>query len=499
MHLFFCVADKVFLKIFFEGFRDQFSGMQLNQLLSTKSNAPYLYKMQSKLTGWDDTIAAIATPPGIGAIGVLRLSGNEAYNIVQKLFAAKDLKAQPASTLHVGYLKEGETVLDEVVISLFKKPASYTGEDVIEISCHGSPYVQQQVLDALIRNGARLAKPGEFTQRAFLNKKLDLTRAEAVGDLIASNTKASHNAALKNMRGGFSKVLMDLREELIKFSALIELELDFSEEDVEFADRHKFSLLIKNIDETVTALLDSFKLGNVIKNGVSVAIVGKPNAGKSTLLNTLLNENRAIVSEIAGTTRDTIEETININGILFRLIDTAGIREHSQDIIENMGVVKSKEKIRQADIVLYLFDINEMLPAELLQTVKEIKEQNSNVIVCGNKTDAQNSDVDSPGTIFISAKEANGIEILKEALFNNAAGKGINTENVIVTNARHYAALSEVLKSIKVIEEGLANHISGDLLAPDIHRCLHYLGEITGEVTNEDRLDYIFSKFCIGK
>ena len=475
--------------------------MQPNQLLSTKSNAPYLYKMQSKLTGWDDTIAAIATPPGVGAIGVLRLSGNETYDIVQKLFSAKDLKAQLANTLHVGYLKEGETVLDEVVISLFKKPASYTGEDVIEISCHGSPYVQQQVLDALIRNGARLAKPGEFTQRAFLNKKLDLTRAEAVGDLIASNTKASQNAALKNMRGGFSKVLMDLREELIKFSALIELELDFSEEDVEFADRQKFSLLVKNIDETITALLDSFKLGNVIKNGVSVAIVGKPNAGKSTLLNTLLNENRAIVSEIAGTTRDTIEETININGILFRLIDTAGIREHSQDIIENMGVVKSKEKIRQADIVLYLFDVNEMSTAELLQTVKGIKEQNPNVIVCANKTDTQNGEVDLPypGTIFISAKEANGIEILKEALFNNAAGKGINTENVIVTNARHYAALSEVLKSIKDIEQGLASHLSGDLLAPDIHRCLHYLGEITGEVTNEDRLDYIFSKFCIGK
>jgi tRNA modification GTPase len=457
--------------------------------------------MQSKLTGWDDTIAAIATPPGVGAIGVLRLSGKEAYNIVQKLFTAKDLEAQPANTLHVGYLREGETVLDEVVVSLFKKPASYTGEDVIEISCHGSPYVQQQVLDALIRNGARLARPGEFTQRAFLNKKLDLARAEAVGDLIASNTKASQNAALNNMRGGFSKILMELREELIKFSALIELELDFSEEDVEFADRHKFSLLIKNIDETVTTLLESFKLGNVIKNGVSVAIVGKPNAGKSTLLNTLLNENRAIVSEIAGTTRDTIEETINIGGILFRLIDTAGIREHSQDIIENMGVVKSKEKIRQANIVLYLFDLNEMQPAELLQIINEIKEQNSNVIVCANKTDIQGRDMSSPysGTIFISAKEGKGIDDLKEALFDNAVGKGINTENVIVTNARHYAALSEVLKSIKDIEEGLANHISGDLLAPNIRRSLHYLGEITGEVTNEDRLDYIFSKFCIGK
>jgi tRNA modification GTPase len=269
--------------------------------------------MQSKLSGWDDTIAAIATPPGIGAIGVLRISGDQSFPIVQKLFPSKILSGQSANTLHVGYLKDDEEILDEVVISLFKKPASYTGEDVIEISCHGSPYVQQQVLDALIRNGARLAKPGEFTQRAFLNRKLELAQAESVADLIASNTKASQNAALKNMRGGFSNLLSELREELIKFSSLIELELDFSEEDVEFADRKKFSLLIEKIDETVNQLMESFRLGNVIKNGVSVAIVGKPNAGKSTLLNTLLNENRGIVSDIAGTTRDTIEEIININ------------------------------------------------------------------------------------------------------------------------------------------------------------------------------------------
>ncbi|MGN6194975.1 MAG: tRNA uridine-5-carboxymethylaminomethyl(34) synthesis GTPase MnmE [Ginsengibacter sp.] len=454
----------------------------------------------SKLSGWDDTIAAIATPAGIGAIGVLRLSGDEAYDIVQKLFSSKNLKEQPANTLHVGYLKEEKNILDEVVISLFKKPASYTGEDVIEISCHGSPFVQQQVLDALIRNGARLAKPGEFTQRAFLNKKLDLTQAEAVGDLIASNTRASQNAALKNMRGGFSSILIQLREELIKFSALIELELDFSEEDVEFADRHQFSLLIQNIESTVNQLLESFKLGNVIKNGVSVAIVGKPNAGKSTLLNTLLNENRAIVSDIAGTTRDTIEETININGILFRLIDTAGIREHSQDIIENMGVVKSKEKIKQADIVLYLYDVNELNEEELSKVVEEIKEQNSNVISVANKADVFKRESSfAKNEIIISAKENIGIDQLKEALFMMAAGSGLNTENVIITNARHYAALTEVAKSLQEIKSGLENRISGDLLAPDIRRCLYYLGEITGEVTNEDRLDYIFSKFCIGK
>ncbi len=454
--------------------------------------------MQNKLSGWDDTIAAIATPPGIGAIGVLRLSGDKSYSIIQKLFPSKNLNQQPANTLHVGYLKEGNTVLDEVVVSLFRKPASYTGEDVIEISCHGSPYVQQQVLDALIRNGARLAKAGEFTQRAFLNKKLDLAQAEAVGDLIASNTKASQNAALNNMRGGFSQILLELREELIKFSSLIELELDFSEEDVEFADRQKFSALIQNISVTVNGLLESFKLGNVIKNGVSVAIVGKPNAGKSTLLNTLLNENRAIVSEIAGTTRDTIEEVINIEGILFRLIDTAGIREHSQDIIENMGVVKSKEKIKQADIVLYLFDVNQMDVAELTETIGGIKEQNPNVIVVANKSDTFTG-VRFANCITISAKEDIGIEELKKSLFEMAAGTGIHTENVVVTNARHYAALAEVSQSLKEIKQGLDNHISGDLLAPDIRRCLHYLGEITGEITNEDRLDYIFSKFCIGK
>ncbi len=457
--------------------------------------------MNSHLSDWDDTIAAIATPPGIGAIGVLRLSGDKSFDIVQKLFPSKDLRSQPANTLHVGYLKEEEKILDEVVISLFKKPASYTGEDVIEISCHGSPYVQQQVLDALIRNGARLAKAGEYTQRAFLNKKLDLTQAEAVGDLIASNTRASQHAALNNMRGGFSHILKELREELIKFSSLIELELDFSEEDVEFADRYKFALLIKNIDATVSTLLESFRLGNVIKNGVSVAIVGKPNAGKSTLLNTLLNENRALVSEIAGTTRDTIEEVININGILFRLIDTAGIREHSQDVIENMGVVKSKEKIKQANIVLYLFDVNEMDEKELADTIKDIQEQNQNLLVVGNKTDSYQQQLNEqfPFCFLISAKEGIGIEELKEELFRMAAGSTLETENVVITNARHYAALSEVSKSLKEISVGIQNNISGDLLAPDIRRCLHYLGEITGEITNEDRLDYIFSKFCIGK
>ena len=457
--------------------------------------------MHQTLSGWDDTIAAIATPPGIGAIGVLRLSGDKAFDIIQPLFPSKNLKDQKANTLHVGYLKEGENILDEVVISIFKKPHSYTGEDVIEISCHGSPFVQQQVLDTLISHGARLAKPGEYTQRAFLNNKLDLAQAEAVGDLIASNTKASQNAALKNMRGGFSGLLKELREELIKFSSLIELELDFSEEDVEFADRDKFSNLINEISFTVNRLKESFKLGNVIKNGVSVAIVGKPNAGKSTLLNTLLNENRAIVSEIAGTTRDTIEEIININGILFRLIDTAGIREHTQDIIENMGVIKSKEKIKQADIVLYLFDVNDMLKEELALLIEEIKEQNANLIVVANKADVfeKGKHAHFVREIFISAKSGMGVEELKTTLFAMAGGAGINNENVVVTNARHYAALAEVSTTLHEIQTGLKNNIFGDLLSIDINRCLHFLGEITGEITNEDRLDYIFSKFCIGK
>lgn len=456
--------------------------------------------MYSPLSGWKDTIAAIATPPGVGGIGVIRVSGNEAYDVVQQIFPKKDLKAQSPNTLHVGLLKDGDRFLDEAVVSLFKKPHSFTGEDVIEISCHGSPFVLQQVLDTLIQKGARLAGPGEFTQRAFLNKKLDLVQAEAVGDLIASNTKASRNTALKNMRGGFSKVLAELRDELIKFSALIELELDFSEEDVTFADRKQFEDLIDRLQQTVDQLRNSFALGNVIKNGVSVAIVGKPNAGKSTLLNKLLNENRAIVSDIAGTTRDTIEETININGILFRLIDTAGIREHTQDIIEEMGVVRSKEKIAEADIVLYLFDTNDTSPDEFNQTLSTIKASNNNVISLINKADiSSNVDAYPKNILQISAKTNTGIEELKNILFEYAGGPAIEREDVIVTNARHASALAEIASSLTAIKDGLLNNLSGDLLSTDINRSLHYLGEITGQVTNEDRLDYIFSKFCIGK
>ena len=460
--------------------------------------------MLQKLTGWDDTIVALSTPPGVGAIGVIRLSGNLAFDIVNELFPSKDLLNLSSHTIQVGLLRDAATNIDEVVISLFKGPKSYTGEDVIEISCHGSPYVQQQVVEACIRKGARIAKPGEFTQRAFLNGKLDLTQAESVADLIASNTAASQKTALNNIRGGFSIVLKELREQLIGFSALIELELDFSEEDVEFADRKKIDSIIQSAQITTKQLLESFQLGNVIKNGVSVAIIGKPNAGKSTLLNTLLNENRAIVSEIAGTTRDTIEEVININGILFRLIDTAGIRADSTDVIELVGIEKSLEKMKEADVVLYIFDVNEMDPSELDILVQQFEESNKKYVLAGNKSDIAEGGVvkkfrNADAIFSISAKNKQGIDAIKNALFASTVGESPATENVVVTNARHYESLQQVNQSLVDIKAGLDEGIPPDLVALDIRRCLHYISEITGDISNEDVLDFIFSKFCIGK
>ena len=460
--------------------------------------------MLQKISGWDDTIVALATPPGVGAIGVIRLSGKNAFDIANLLFAAKDLMNQKSHTIHVGMLSDEGLNIDEVVVSLFKGPKSYTGEDVIEIGCHGSPYVQQQIIGACIRKGARIAKPGEFTQRAFLNGKLDLTQAEAVADLIASNTAASQKTALHNIRGGFSIVLKELREQLIGFSALIELELDFSEEDVEFADRAKFDAIIQSAQITTQQLLESFQLGNVIKNGVTVAIIGKPNAGKSTLLNTLLNENRAIVSEIAGTTRDTIEEVINIKGILFRLIDTAGIRHNSTDIIELVGIEKSLEKMQQAEVILYIFDINEMESAELTERVREFEKLNKQFVLAGNKADIATIDVAEKfgvaQKIFsISAKNKMGIEQIKDALFDSTVGEIPVTENVVVTNARHFSALQQVNQSLTDIKQGLDSGSATDLVALDIRRCLHFISEITGDISNEDVLDFIFSKFCIGK
>ncbi|MCU7547878.1 tRNA uridine-5-carboxymethylaminomethyl(34) synthesis GTPase MnmE [Chitinophagaceae bacterium LB-8] len=460
--------------------------------------------MSLKLTGWEDTIVALATPPGVGAIGVIRLSGKQAIDIVNSLFH-KDLHQQKTHTIHVGFLKDHSEVLDEVVVSLFKGPRSYTGEDVIELSCHGSPFIQQRIIDTCLAKGARLAKPGEFTLRAFLNGRLDLTQAEAVADLIASNTEASRKTALNNIRGGFSRVLSELREQLIKFSALIELELDFSQEDVEFADRTELEHLVKKIKVQTEQLLDSFRLGNVIKNGVSVAIIGKPNAGKSTLLNAFLNEDRAIVSDIPGTTRDTIEEVINIDGILFRLIDTAGIRDHSHDVIETVGIEKSLQKMKQADIVLYLFDVHEMLLAEVEAVAAEMQHQQLLYLLVGNKTDAEDDETirnkfsSCSGVIYISAQSQLHLEVLKERMVDIVLQDKAQTESTIVTNARHYHALQQVNSSLQDITEGLNSQLPGDLLALDIRRCLQYLGEITGEVTNDDQLDYIFSKFCIGK
>jgi tRNA modification GTPase len=461
--------------------------------------------MITKLSGWSDTIVALATPPGIGAIGVIRLSGNQAIEISNELFSSKDLTQQASHTLHVGYLKNEEKILDEVVLSLYKAPRSYTGEHTIEISCHGSPFVQQQIIEACIQHGARLAKPGEFTQRAFLNGKLDLTQAEAVADLIASNTSASHKTALHAIRGGFSVSLKDLRDQLLQFSALIELELDFSEEDVEFADRSRLKALIAEAGLRVDQLLHSFRLGNVIRNGISVAIIGKPNAGKSTLLNALLNEDRAIVSEIAGTTRDTIEEVINIDSILFRLIDTAGIRAHTADVIESAGIAKSRQKMAGADLVLYLFDATETSPEELQTVQQEIGDLGVSFLPVANKIDLANEGEvhkkfkDFQNCIFIGAKNSLYLEELKKNLVDRVLEGQTTSENVIVTNARHYEALKQVQGSLSDIRNGMENGLPGDLLALDIRRSLHFLGEITGEITNEDQLDYIFSKFCIGK
>lgn len=455
----------------------------------------------------NDTIVAIATPPGAGAIGIIRLSGSEALVIAGKIFSGKDLALQPTHTLHFGRIKDEGKVIDEVVAGIYKGPRSYTGEDVVEISCHGSDYVLQRVLGLCMANGARMAKPGEFTLRAFLNGRLDLTQAEAVADLIASQSDTAHKAAMHNLRGGFSADLKQMREQLLQFSALMELELDFSEEDVEFADRTRFYELIDRMTTATQQLINSFRLGNVIRNGVSVAIIGRPNAGKSTLLNALLNEERAIVSEIAGTTRDTIEETLNINGILFRLIDTAGIREHSLDVIELQGIERSHDAMKKADVVVYLFDATDATQIHHVQNQKAIFDTAGiKHLLAGNKTDATGLQAAhtafghiSNDILYISAKNKENIHQLKDALYGLVADGEISHEGTIVTNARHYGALEKVLQSLHDIKSGLDNNISGDLIALDTRTCLFALGEITGEVTTEDKLDYIFSKFCIGK
>ncbi len=458
--------------------------------------------MRENLSTWNDTIVALATAPGLGAIAVIRLSGPKAIEITASVFSKKSLMQQPSHTVHFGKLINGNEVIDEVVVSIYRAPKSYTGEEVVEISCHGAPLIQDEILQLMIQAGARMAKPGEFTQRAFLNGKLDLTQAEAVADLIASNTIAARKSALHNLKGGFSTDLQLMREKLIKFSALIELELDFSQEDVAFANKKELEVLVQQLQIKTQALLDSFKLGNVIKNGVQVAIVGKPNAGKSTLLNALLNENRALVSEIPGTTRDTVEEYLNIQGVLFKLIDTAGIRNTTLDSIEQMGIEKSKEKILGADLVIALFDVND-------QSIEQVKNWQHQVdvdklILVGNKKDllkdaAILSNESLKDVVFISAKEKDNIKQLENTLYQKVAGEGIHKEGTIITNARHVASLKKLAMALNDIETGLQHNVTGDLLALDIRQALHYLGTITGQITNEDQLDFIFSKFCIGK
>ena len=448
-----------------------------------------------------DTIIALATPQGIGAIGVIRLSGRDAIAITQKVWRGKDLTVQPSHTIHYGHIIDGNKELDEVMVSVFRAPKSFTTEDVIEISCHGSPFILEQILQLLINKGARMAEPGEFTLRAFLNGRIDLSQAEAVADLIASNSAASHDIAIKQIRGGFANQIKDLRSQLVNFASLIELELDFSEEDVEFVHREELIKIIEKIKAVLRPLIESFKLGNVIKNGVNVVIAGRPNAGKSTLLNTLLNEERAIVSHIAGTTRDTIEEVLNIDGVLFRFIDTAGLRS-TDDSIEAMGVQKSMEKIDQADLVVYLYDVNTTSTSEqeLKLEIKKLQVDRDKLLVVGNKADLSVA-IESKGEtdLNISAKEKAGISELKQAFIDKVIDKTLASQNTIVANIRHYEALKSAYSSLDEVLAGIDTHITTDLIAFELRRALEYLGEISGEVTNDEILGNIFSKFCIGK
>ncbi len=449
----------------------------------------------------NDTIIALSTPPGSGAIGVIRLSGPEAITLTNSVFSGKDLAKQATHTLHFGLIKDGEVVVDEVVVSLFVGPKSYTKEHVVEISCHGSNYIIQQIISLLIRKGARAAKPGEFTLRAFLNGAFDLSQAEAVADLIASDSKASHEVAMQQMRGGFSNELKDLREQLIHFASMIELELDFAEEDVEFANRDQLRDLIQRINKVLQRLIHSFEVGNVIKNGVPVVIAGKPNVGKSTLLNALLNEERAIVSDIAGTTRDTIEDEININGVVFRFIDTAGIRE-TADVIEAKGVERSLEKMKQAKLIIYMVDAQEE-QAEVLKQLQDLAQQQTPYLFIVNKAELLTAEQKDfyleHGALLISAKTKQGMDVLENALLEKVNLSHINTSETLVTNIRHVEALKQTQNSLDRVLENIHNPVTSDFLAMDIKQALHYLGEITGTVTTDDLLENIFTKFCIGK
>lgn len=448
-----------------------------------------------------NTIVALSTPAGSGALGVIRLSGPDAIPIIQSVFKGKDLREQKTHTLHFGLIMDGDAILDEVVVSLFLAPKSYTKENVVEISCHGSDYIIKRIISLLVSKGARPAKPGEFTLQAFLNGAFDLSKAEAVADLIASNSKASHDIAMQQMRGGFSNELQDLREKLVHFASMIELELDFAEEDVEFANRGELKQLVLQINQVINRLITSFELGNVIKNGVPIVIAGKPNVGKSTLLNALLNEERAIVSPIAGTTRDTIEDEINIGGVIFRFIDTAGIRE-TADLIEAKGVERTLEKMKQAKLIIYMADAEQTVE-EIEEQVRGLEHQEIPFILLINKSDLlsdeKRASLSNLQAQFISAKEKLGVEELKENLLNLVNISSLNTNETILTNIRHVEALRHTEEALNRVLENVDNPITSDFLAMDIKQALHYLGEIVGEVTTDDLLDNIFSKFCIGK
>ncbi|WP_436516475.1 tRNA uridine-5-carboxymethylaminomethyl(34) synthesis GTPase MnmE [Ekhidna sp. To15] len=449
----------------------------------------------------NDTITALATPPGQGALGIIRVSGTKTIPIVNELFKGKDLNKVDSHTIHLGTIRNDQNeIIDEVLVSIFKAPHSYTKEDVIEISSHGSQYILQKILSLLVSKGARLAKPGEFTQKAFLNGRFDLTQAEAVADLIASENAGMQQTAMNQMRGGFSDEIKNLREQLVHFASMIELELDFAEEDVEFADRQGLIDLINKIQTLIRSLIASFEYGNVLKNGVPTVIAGKPNAGKSTLLNALLNEEKAIVSDVAGTTRDFIEDQIYIDGIAFRFIDTAGIRE-TDDKVESIGVQRTLEKMKQAGLVIYLFDLVNETSESIEEQLKGLQASDVPFIIVGNKVDQADASLKAHLTehnaVFISAKEKDNLETLKQQL-KTIVDKP-EQSNVIVTNARHLESLQQTDDALNRVIEGINNQMSNDLVAQDIRSALFHLGEITGEVTTDDLLENIFSKFCIGK
>ena len=460
--------------------------------------------MSFTLSEREDTIIALATPQGVGAIAVIRISGKDAIRVCNEVFFGKNLEEQPSHTIHLGTIRDGEKIIDEVLVSLFKGPRSFTKENVVEISTHGSSYIVNQVLKLFVRKGIRLAKPGEFTQRAFLNGQFDLAQAEAVADLIHSDSESSHQAALNQMRGGFSSEIQELRNQLIHFASMIELELDFSEEDVEFVSRDGLRQLVERILRLVEELILSFDLGNVIKNGVPTVIAGKPNAGKSTLLNALLNEEKAIVSDIAGTTRDFIEDELSLGGVIFRFIDTAGLRE-TTDTIEAIGVSRTQEKMRTASLILYLFDLSATDLVEVHQDLNKLDNLGVPYLKVGNKLDAAKENIvkdlgsKHPDMLFISAGNKENLELLKVRILELVNLDKFRTGNTVVTNVRHYDSLTKTRESLLEVLGGLDQLVTNDFLAMDIRRALHYLGEITGEVTTDDLLANIFSKFCIGK